>query len=88
MQTVIKAKQEDEIHIYDVNGQKRTLSHEILYRYLICGWAFYVVAMLCNIFFYAVHPSEVDFDQWDDKFKVQCCREFCNIGKVVGFFVG
>jgi len=70
VQTVIKAKQEDEIHIYDVNGQKRTLSHEILYRYLICGWAFYVVAMLCNTFFYAVHPSEVDFDQWDDKFKV------------------
>jgi len=69
--TVIEAKksEQDKISIYDVNGQKRDLSHQALYNFLIVGWVSYIVAVICNISYYAVHPSEVDFDEWDDKFK-------------------
>ena len=76
--TLSKANGTDRLVLYDVNGLERTLEHNRIHWTIGVGWGFYALAVFCNVLYYFVHPSEVDFDIWDDKMRVYILGEECD----------
>ena len=67
--------------ILKIGGQQKelTLFHVAIIMGL--GWAFSVFAVICNVLYYAVYPSEVEFE-WREKMKIFVFgtqRDFLNL---------
>ena len=69
--------------LYDVNGLERTLEHSRIHWTIGVGWVFYGLAVFCNVLYYFVHPTDLDFDMWEDKLRVYILgtERDCSFGK-------
>ena len=52
----------DNMKIDDVNGRPHTLTQYQVQMILVIGWVSFLASWICNIIYYKVHPSEVDFN--------------------------
>ena len=52
----------DNMKIDDVNGRPHILTQYQVQVILVIGWVSFLASWICNIIYYKVHPSEVDFD--------------------------
>ena len=69
--------------LYDVNGLERPLEHSRIHWTIGVGWGFYGLAVFCNVLYYFVHPTDLDFDMWEDKLRVYILgtERDCSFGK-------
>jgi len=68
--TLSKANGMESLVLYDVNGLERPLEHSRIHWTIRVGWVFYGLAVFCNVLYYFVHPTDLDFDMWEDKLRV------------------
>ena len=52
----------DTMEIKDVNGRPHPLTQYQVQMILVIGWVCFFLSWICNIIYYKVHPSGVDFN--------------------------
>ena len=52
----------DTMEIKDVNGRPHPLTQYQVQMILVIGWVCFFISWICNIIYYKVHPSGVDFN--------------------------
>ena len=52
----------DTMEIKDVNGRPHPLTEYQVQMILVIGWVCFFLSWICNIIYYKVHPSGVDFN--------------------------
>ena len=50
----------EDVKILDIDGEAKSFSSTKI-NMMIVGWVLYLVAILCNIGYYVVHPSQAEF---------------------------
>ena len=52
----------DNMEIIDVNGRPHSLTQYQVQMILVIGWVSFLLSWLCNLIYYKLHPSGVDFN--------------------------
>lgn len=72
----------DDFQIPDFNGLTIDMSYSHVSMLIGFGWGFYIVALISNVIFYAIHPSEVEIGRKitkQEKWYLPFCGSWYNI---------
>ena len=66
--TLVMTVPGETIDMIDTNGHDHPITHYIVFKTLAIGWAAFILSLIFNILYYALHPSEVEM--WNFKKKL------------------
>ena len=68
--TIITLLNSANAKILDIGGEEKIFSSKKIYILISLGWFFHILAIVCNIGYYKVHPSEAEFKCQDARIHV------------------
>ena len=68
--TIITLLNSANAKILDIGGEEKIFSSKKIYFLISIGWFLHLLATVCNIGYYKVHPSEAEFKCHDAKIYV------------------